>query len=472
MNVIRIIIAFTLMMSVCYADDTLYCVQVARCVKLENAVSVYNGLKKYKNKRIEKVKGVYEVTVGTYRVKESALPLLKQLKAIYSDAYIRPYAKANPGTVQTKKITGQEEKKPALIPPAPITKERSNPKQQSSTVPASANKQEIQKIAPPELENYFKKGMQNFRNQQYGPAVGLLSQYVSLSPGSKQCSAALFAMAKSLEAMGQPLSALGTFGRILDQYPQSPEAILSIIFMADIAVANPGLHYPVFKGGSEYVQDPILAYDTVLTKKIPVPMVEEILLRKGRAFWKKGHCRESYETFATLLREFRNTSYRKEIAGTSKACVVILVDQYYKAGDHVAAVNLFLESKEKGLITMDDAETILKSSLSLAHIGLYDDSVHLVQTVKANVRGKESSDIDNTLSEINNIKMANGSRQLQPDTKWGLFQSGRDYLNSNNLPLAEQTLGKLKADGGEAFWGKISDYALEDKRWSQKNRGR
>jgi hypothetical protein len=56
--------------------------------------------------------------------------------------------------------------------------------------------------------------------------------------------------------------------------------------------------------------------------------------------------------------------------------------------------------------------------------------------------------------------------------KWSQFQSGRQYLSKNQPALAEKTLTDLKTGGGDPFWSKIAEYAIEENRWVQKYHGK
>lgn len=360
-------------------------------------------------------------------------------------------------------------------PAAPSTRRTpagESPAPQSKTEPSSLKEEKpsLPKVSASTAEDQYRSGVQSYRDFRYDETIGFLSRYMSLSPNGSQCSAALFIMGKSFEALNRPLSALGIFGRILEQYPQSPEAFLSILAMADIGVAQPTLSYPPFMSGAEYFRNPILAYDTALTKQVPAAMIEDTLLQKGRAFWKQGHHKESYDTFARLLKEFPKTPYRKESLDILKAATAILIDRYHQSGDHLATAEFYFKAKGKGFVNPDDMGTITKSALSLAHLGFYDDSLGLVTALKTNAPAKALPDIDKAVQEIETIRTANASVQLPENANWALFQSGREYLRANNIPLAEQTLSKLKNEGGEPFWSRITDYALADGKWSQKYR--
>ena len=339
---------------------------------------------------------------------------------------------------------------------------------------ATSLKEELQnlpKVSASTADEQYRAGVQSYRDLRYNEAIGSLSRYMSLAPRGNQCSSALFIMGKCYESLNRPLSALGIYGQILEQYPQSPEAFLSILALADIGVAQPTLSYPPFLRGAEYFRNPILAYDTALSKSVPAAMIEDTLLQKGRALWKQGHPKEAYDTFAYLLKRFPNSPYREESLETLKAGATLLIDRYHQAGDHLAAAEFYFKAKGKGFVNAGDAGTITKSALSLAHLGFYDDSLGLVTALKANVPAKALPEIDRVLQEIETIRTANAAVQLPENANWALFQSGREALAANNVPLAEQTFSKLKNEGGEPFWSRITDYVLADRSWSQKYLG-
>ncbi len=535
MKVFFLSIAFALTASTAHAEGILFCVQVSRCVHMESAEHVYERLSGYDTVRIEKGNGAYIVSVGSYRTHEKAESLLVQLKKGYPDAFIRKLAIGNMQVVRGYSSARPREKKvsktispavgkvakPGVTPPSvigPPVKTRGlavNPPETgtSVTVPtphgtppakplakndnrvalaghdaakkknapthsvdnsisATEKKPDLSKAAVLNEKDCYRLGMQNYRGFKFNEAIDYLSRYISLSPDGSQCPSALFIMGKSCDAMGRHLAALGIFSRVLEKYPQSPEAVFSILAMASIGSARPALHYPIFMPGSEYFMNPILAYDTVLAKPIPTSMVEDILFQKSRIFFRQGRHKETYDICANILKEFPTTSNRKEVLDTLRASSAILIDGYQKSGDHLATVELYFKSKGRGYIDSGDRDTILKSAISLAYVGFYDDSLGLIQSLRGNPQGVAISDLDKMTAEVERIRTANAaSGKLPPDVNWGLFQSGREYANSNDQALAEQTLTKLKNTGGEGFWSKVSDYALEDRNWNQKYRG-
>ena len=81
--------------------------------------------------------------------------------------------------------------------------------------------------------------MQSYHEGNHEGTISSLSKYASLTPKSQQRAAALLIIGKSLEQMKRPKSALDVYGRIIEQYPDSPESLFSIVAMADISVNNP-----------------------------------------------------------------------------------------------------------------------------------------------------------------------------------------------------------------------------------------
>ena len=493
---ICVLIAFFSMISISYAGNTLYCVQVLMTSDLEKAVNTYEKLKTHEGVRVEKMNDGYAVRIGYYRSKVRVASMLKQFKNEYPDAFIKPCIKnrklivrerssqslsAGHNSAIEKEIRTQSrpilpvpiaESKPE-INTAPTTNKLEITEQSNSNPPVTVadNKLETAKAAVINVEDYLKTGMQNYYDRKYDGAISSLSQYISLSPNSNQHATVILTIGKSLEEMNRHRAALSIYGRVIEQYPNTPEASLSMIAIADIGVDNPTLKYPICSKGIEYFRDPISAYDTAITNNAPEQMAEHIKFQKSRYFWKTGRYRESCDTCTALLKEFPNTAHRKEIIGILKAGMVSLIDQYHRSGDHISAANLFFQAKQKGMIGTEDIEIMLKSALSFAHLGFYNVSSNILGTIKTKTRGKTSVDIDKTIIEFEKIKSGVAANQVYTDTKWALFQSGKNYLNSNKLSMAEQTLSQLKNTGGEAFWSKISEYALEDNKWTQKYGG-
>jgi tetratricopeptide (TPR) repeat protein len=493
---IFVLLAFFSMVSTSYAGNTLYCVQVLMTSNLESAVNTYDKLKTHESARVEKINDGYAVRIGYYRNKIKAASTLKKIKKTYSDAFVKPCVKNRTLIVHDKNSqpspSGHDPAKKEEIriqsnpkPPVPVAENRSEitkapvagnvtiPEQNLSnpSLPVADNKPETTKAPAINVEDYLKTGMQYYYDHKYDSAISSLSQYISLSPNASQHAAVILTIGKSLEEMNRHRAALTLYGRIIEQYPNTPEASLSMIAIADIGVDNPALRYPISVKGIEYFRDPISAYDAAVINNAPEQMTEHIKFQKSRYFWKTGQYRESCDSCTTLLKEFPNTAHRKEIIGILKASMVSLIDQYHQSGDHISAANIFFQAKKRGMIGTEDIDILLKSALSFAHLGFYNVSSNILGTLKTKTRGKTSVDIDKAVAEFEKIKMGVAANQVNADKKWDLFQSGKNYLSSNNLSMAEQTLSQLKNTGGEAFWSKISEYALEDNKWNQKYRG-
>ena len=83
-----------------------------------------------------------------------------------------------------------------------------------------------------------------------------------------------------------------------------------------------------------------------------------------------------------------------------KDSTAVLIDQYNQSGDHISVANLFLQGWKNRLITTEDVDTLLKSSSSLSHLGLHDDSLNILNTLRKSAIGKTSADIDKAVAEI------------------------------------------------------------------------
>ena len=463
-----------------YADNSFYCVQVLMTSNLVSAEHTFDKIKRYENARIEKINDAFVVRVGAYRNRVKAVSLLKQFKKRYPDAFIKSYVRNSKPIARRKILAGQKKVKLFQQPPSKhqavkavkVVKVDKNAPQSLPDPPAPVveNKPETPKDSVASIEDYFKIGMQNYHDRKYDSAIRSLSQYVSLSPNGNQHASALLVIGKSFAEMNRTSSALRIFSRIIDQYPDSAEAILGIIAMADIGVANPALKYPACMKGGEYLKDPVLAYDTVSAKNVPESMMEHIQYQKGLFLWKTGRYREACDVHTALIKAFPKTARRKEIVGMLKAGTVTLVNQYHQTGDHISAANLFFQAKDKWLIGPDDKDTYVKAALSFANLGLFTISSNILKTLRIYEKNKTSVDIDKVAAEIESIKISVAPSQLPADSKWNLYQSGQEYLRSKNLPLAEQTLFQLKNTGGDVFWAKLTEYALEDNAWNQKYR--
>ncbi|OIP92447.1 MAG: hypothetical protein AUK26_04760 [Syntrophaceae bacterium CG2_30_58_14] len=323
-------------------------------------------------------------------------------------------------------------------------------------------------------EDNLKTGMQNYRERKYAEAISALSRYVSLVPKSQQRTAALLIIGKSLEEMNRPWSALNIYNRVIEKNPDSPEALLGVVAMADIGVARPDLNYRSGKKGAEYVKDPVTAYDAALSKNVPLPIIEHIHYQRGRALWKSKRYEEARQALTVLLKNFPQTAYREDAIGIIRNCTAVLIDQYNRSGDHLAVADLFQQGWKEGFIRTADVDTLLKSSFSLSYLGLHEESLNILNTLRKNATGNPRSyieKIDKMVAEMEKNRAVGSSDQAPVDVKWRQFQSGREHISANRLTLAEKTLADLKNGGGDLFWSKIAEYALEENRWALKYQG-
>ena len=437
LKIIVFALTYLSLASIAYADNQIYAVQVLMAREYENAVYDFEKLKDHQDVRIEKRNDAYFVRIGAYQMKTKALSLLKQLKMTYADAFLIKYTIDKQQIMQGIYPTDQQkaEKNPTLpstshtvkktdIPPLPtlvpiskaekipdLPKPQAKPKQQTDIPKELSNntKQsteiakklpELQKQSTGSEEDFFKAGMQSYHEGNHEGTISSLSKYASLTPKSQQRATALLIIGKSLEQMKRPKSALDVYGRIIEQYPDSPESLFSIVAMADISFKNPGLHYPISKKGAEYVSDPVSAYNTVLSKNVPLPMIEHIQYQKCLVLWKFKRYEQAREAQRDFLKKFPNTAYHKEVIMMLKDSTSVLINQYNRLGDHISVANLYFQGWKNGLITTDDVDTLLKSSSSLSAVGHHEDSLNILYTLKKSAMGKISADIDKAIAEI------------------------------------------------------------------------
>ena len=481
MKFIYVVFSFLFFTSAAYAADSYFSVQVSTTSKYEDALYAYSKLKDNPNARIEKISNAYAVRMGAYRNRDEALPLLTKLKQNHRDAIIINCYIIENRIMQSNNLNipgdAKGGKKPSSDVPVPDTKtplpspSRPTAVQTEKMIVAASKIPEPPKITAINADDFLKAGIQNHRERKYDLAIGSLSHYLSLVPKSRQRVSALLILGKSLDEMNKPRQALAVFSRIIEQFPGSPEATLSIVAMADIGLAQLGLKYPIGMKGAEYVIDPVLGYDVALLKRVPSSSIEYVYYQKGRALWKKGQYIESYQLMTQLLKEYPQTIYYNEIIGSLKGGVLTLINQYQQAGDHLSAANIFLQGRKSGAIGADDSDIILKVARSFAYLGLYEDAVKILSNLRTNLKAGSPNEIDTVLAEIETIRPADVKNLPRDREKWDLFESGRSYLMNDDLPSAEQTLTNLKNKGGEPFWSKVSDYALQEKQWVEKYLG-
>lgn len=347
------------------------------------------------------------------------------------------------------------------------------PRETPAPAPPSAGTPESDKALPVDdpQGDELKTGMQNYRERKYAEAISVLSRYASLVPKSPQRTTALLIIGKSLEETNRPLSALNIYSRVAEQHPNTPEALLGIVAMADIGVERPELPRRNGKKWAEYVRDPVTAYDTVLSKNVPLPIIEHIYHQRGRALWKSKRYEEARQALTLLIRKFPQTGYREQAVGIISDCMIALIDQYSQSGDHLAVADIFQQGWKEGFIHATDVDTLMKSAFSLHWLDLREESSAIFVTLRKNALGKPPAyiaRIDKMVAEMEGNRSPESPGPTPAVEKWRQFQTSREQLSANQPTLAEKTLADLKSGGGEPFWAKIADYLLEENRWARK----
>jgi tetratricopeptide (TPR) repeat protein len=405
---------------------------------------------------------------GTVKVILGVSALILLCAATYADSGPAGHAAARSAVLAGSAASSPGELR--AVPPAGSHPERRERRKQQApaAVPGAPPKPAPPAVLALTAEDFFRAGMQKYYGQDYGAAVSLLCQYVSLFPNDSQVSGALFVIGKGYETLKRPLAALGVFGRIIARFPHSQEALWSVVAIADIGLGNPALNYPPFESGFEYLRDPIGAYDALLARKIPPPMVEEVMLRKGRALYRKERYGESFATFSRLLGQNPAAPARQEAISAVKASAEIMLDQYVAGGDHLAAANFYFQARRRGLIGLDDLEMTVKAVISLARLGCAEEAADLLDALRTKSRGKGTAQLSRAAAEIQNRDREKGLAGRPPPAQWALFQEGREQLAANEQRLAAETLARLKTADGDSFWARLVDYVLAEKQWRDK----
>lgn len=336
--------------------------------------------------------------------------------------------------------------------------------------PAEAPESPTVSPADPQAAD-LKIGMQYYHERKYAESISALSRYATLAPESPQRAAALLIIGKSLEEVNRVRSALNIYTRVMEQYPNTPEALLGIVAMADIGVDRPVQDYRSGHNWAEYVKDPVTAYDAVLSGKPPLQIIEHVHHQRGRALWKAKRYEEARQALTILLQNFPQTAYREQAVGLIRDCTIALIDQYSRVEDHLAVADAFKQGWKERLIHAEDVETLMRSAFSLSFLGLLDESSAILAVLRRSAVGKPraySERIEKMIAEMQDRRSFDSSEPTPAAMKWRQFQAGREQLRAHQPTLAEKTLADLKSGGGDPFWTKIADYILEENRWRQK----
>jgi tetratricopeptide (TPR) repeat protein len=410
------------------ADQKGFFVRAVRSSSLERAESARNQLKQYGNVNIIQQGNRYIVWIGPIEDKEFALTIRNKIQNRHPNAVIS----------------------------------ETDPAQFVTTAAKVADSDE----APPNLDSLSpdairKEGMEHFEARRYEKALEKLSLFLSLYPAHNHFPSAMVTVAGIFFEMKRPLAAIRLYSHIIERYPGTTESIDSMIALADMSILSPGLKPSIALAGTRWYLDPVEAYDTVLSKNGLSPeLTERLLIQRMAALRAQSRYREAYAEGGRFLDQNPGTKHKQTLLMALRSDVERLIEERFTAGDDIAVISLLSNARRRGLIGLNNTGLLIKASESYARIGMMNEARTLLGRARY-FAAQGAAQVDAALQKL-------GQGQPSPDVsspiieRWALYDKGRKYILSSNLPDAEKTLAQLKGSDRDEFWTKLADFALQD----------
>jgi tetratricopeptide (TPR) repeat protein len=308
--------------------------------------------------------------------------------------------------------------------------------------------------------------LDDYQARRYETALQWLSLYLSLYPADNNVPLAMFAVAGIQLAMKRPLSAFRIFSHILERHAETPEAIESMMALADMSLLYPGLKPSIALSGAQWYLDPVMAYDQVLSKNPSEEMTERVLLQRISALRLKGRYREAYDAGHRFLERYPRTNHQYVLVTALRSDVENVIEERIAAGDDLAVISIVSHASRKNVIKMNDTDILIKAAGSYGRLGMTDESRRLLSATRPFAMGHVSR-IDAALEALS--KTAAPPAASSPEMeRWRLYEAGRLQIHTSTRSEAEKTLAQMKGTPQDAFWSKLAEFALNDGPWSIK----
>jgi tetratricopeptide (TPR) repeat protein/cell division septation protein DedD len=214
-------------------------------------------------------------------------------------------------------------------------------------------------------------GSHYMRSGNYERGLDIFLSWFNLYPEAPEAPEVLHGAGRILAVMDQVPAALSLLAMVVKRYPDTRQAMESIVIMADLGLRRPGQSLPchIFDG-MEYYRDPVSAFDEVMAQSEERERRDELLFLKANALVQLKRYREAFETARSLQEQSPWGPFRKETIHNLTDIAGHLVDNYHEDGNHLAAAEIFFEVRRFGFVGAADYESLFNAADSLVEVGL------------------------------------------------------------------------------------------------------
>ena len=335
-----------------------------------------------------------------------------------------------------------------------------------------------------------------YRKGRYAEAVRIVSTYLSLYPQDEKAGKGLYLLGSCFQQLEQFPTAIKIFNEVVERYAASPEARESILKIANLGVKNPGLRLPVYPAVGGYYEDPLAAYDLLLSQRPEKDLDERIRFAKSETLFKKGRYLDTVANYLLLQDKYPDGKDSTAAKQQLKTAVIKLVEDLHAQGDYVAIASLYCRTFGRIAFNREDSGPLLKIADSLHRMSLNDETLRVLNYAKTiSVDAQWQSQIAKIMeSMVQTPGSAYSEVQFQETgaeqdgkhrasmemiekslagtdgirRRWLLFEIGRRHMESKEPAAAERSFLQIKDGSTDPFWTKLSDYAVQESRWSER----
>ncbi len=336
----------------------------------------------------------------------------------------------------------------------------------------------------------------SYRKGRYTEAIRIISAYLSLYPQDEKTGKGLYLLGCCFHGLEQFPTAIKIFNEVVERSAASPEARESILKIANLGVRQPGRRLPAYPAVGVYFEDPLAAYDLLLSQRPEKDLEERIRFAKSEALLKNGRYLDTVANSLMLRDKYpdgkESTAARQQL----KIAVTKLVDDFHARGDNVAIASLYCRTFGRIAFAREDSESLLKIVDALHKMSLNDETLRVLNHLKtmsidaqwqsriakimesmAQAPGSASSGVQShetgsgqdgrpgVSMEMIKISLA-GADEVR--RRWLLFEIGRRHAEAKEQAAAEKSFLQIKEGSPDPFWTKLSDYSVQESRWSER----
>jgi len=337
------------------------------------------------------------------------------------------------------------------------------------------------------------------RKGKHDETIRILSAFMSLYPRDEHTKNALYLLACAFQQLERFNTAIQIFNEIIECYPGSDESRESILKIALLGGQKRNIRVPLYLTAAAHFQDPLKAYDMLLATRPETGLEERIRFAKGEALFNQERYVEAVDEYLRLGERKQQGSYVTVIKGQLKAALLKSAEILYPRGDHVALAALYCKTGGRVVFDRNDLEGIIKIADSFHRISLDEEATRILRDAQRISPDQNfQNSIAKALENMNNKGGEQDSRRTLaavPDSfdglsgeslealekvlaaadsiegkRWLLFEIGRRLSQEKEWAAAEKRFSQIKEGNPDSFWTKLSEYAVQETRWTERYR--